>query len=224
MLSTFTRTLFAMPPVAYMDGHGLDGVFSGHQLDLHALHHKAYVNKLNKLAKQVNMQDASVEQVIFEAANPEANSSLAAFPQRKQLFNNAAQHFNHSFFWSCMTRNSRPMPPSLETRITEEFGSIDCFKREWETAAMQHFGSGWCWLVEHEGELKIVTTSNADTPVATLDMFPVLCQDLWEHAFYVDYENRKIEYFKKWWDSVDWDQVWSNVIEAQAKASCTVCV
>ncbi len=175
------------------------------------------------LTQKVGLLDTPVASVVYDAANATPGSALGRFPQRIDLLNTAAQHFNHKLYWACMTRHPESMPAGLETRLEEEFGSIDEFKAEWERIALAHFGSGWIWLVEHEGELKIITTNNGETPVSTVDMFPCMCMDLWEHAWYADYENRKSEYVKGWWSVVDWDVIWDNVMAAQASASCTVC-
>ena len=166
----------------------LDPVISAHTLGLHhGKHHKAYVDKLNELVAGTPLADLPLEEVIAQAAGKAGN---------QKIFNNAAQHWNHSFFWNCLAPKGGGRPSGkLATRIDSDLGGLQSFKKAFEAAAVECFGSGWAWLVERNGKLEIVTTSNAGTPITT-GATPLLTIDVWEHAYYVDYENRRPEYVK----------------------------
>ena len=166
----------------------LDPVISAHTLGLHhGKHHKAYVDKLNELVAGTPLADLPLEEVIAQAAGKAGN---------QKIFNNAAQHWNHSFFWNCLAPKGGGRPSGkLATRIDSDLGGLQSFKKAFEAAAVECFGSGWAWLVEHNGKLEIISTSNAGTPI-TLGATPLLTIDVWEHAYYVDYENRRAEYVK----------------------------
>ena len=120
------------------------------------------------------------------------------------LFNNAAQVLNHELFFENITPYMIDIPPRLRSAIIRDFGSIEQFKKEFSSAATSLFGSGWVWLVEdREGKLSILTTTNANTPI-TQGLNPILVLDVWEHAYYIDYRNRRADFVKQWWDIVDW--------------------
>jgi len=122
------------------------------------------------------------------------------------IFNNASQHWNHSQFWQMMAPKSGAMPSELERRIKDAFGSVDKFKEEFSAAGVGQFGSGWAWLVLDGGELAITSTANQDNPL-TDGKTPLLGNDVWEHAYYITYRNRRPEYLKSWWAVVDWGKV-----------------
>eukprot|EP01104_Vermistella_antarctica_P017422 TRINITY_DN6170_c0_g1_i1.p2 TRINITY_DN6170_c0_g1~~TRINITY_DN6170_c0_g1_i1.p2 ORF type:complete len:161 (+),score=35.81 TRINITY_DN6170_c0_g1_i1:222-704(+) len=123
-------------------------------------------------------------------------------------FNNLAQVWNHSFFWQCMSPNGGSTAPSEELveRINLHFDSVDNFKKEFSNNATALFGSGWTWLVDRNGHLEIMNTSNAGSPLGA-DCVPLLTLDVWEHSYYLDHQNRRPEYIEKWWSAVNWDWV-----------------
>lgn len=155
-------------------------------MDFHyGKHYKGYVDNLNKLIVGSKYEQMSLEEIIKETAEK---------PEFASIFNNAAQVWNHEFFWKSMKPNGGGMPqPELKTKIEHNFGNVDKFKEEFKVAAIAQFGSGWVWLVEHEGRLKIIKTGNADNPL-TKNMLPILTLDVWEHAYYLDYQNRRADF------------------------------
>ena len=178
---------FQLPKLPWSED-ALDPVISAHTVGLHhGKHHKAYVDKLNELVAGTRRAELPLEEVIAQAAG-DAKS--------KKIFNNAAQHWNHSFFWKCLAPKGGGSPSGeLARRIDSDLGGIDSFKKAFEKAAVECFGSGWAWLVLRDGKLEILSTSNAGTPI-TMGATPLLTLDVWEHAYYVDYENRRPEYVK----------------------------
>ncbi|KAG5506887.1 hypothetical protein JIQ42_07603 [Leishmania sp. Namibia] len=187
-----------LPKLLYAYEEGIRPVFSPRQMELHyTKHHKAYVDKLNTLGK--GFEGKCIEDII-EAAKSDAD--------RKALFNQAAQHFNHSFFWSCLTPGGRGMPEVLEAAIAKEFGTVDDFKSAFQQAGMNNFGSGWTWLCVNPKTkaLEIDNTSNAGCPL-TSGLRPIFTADVWEHAYYKDFENRRADYLRELWNVVNWDYV-----------------
>lgn len=193
----------ALPPLPYPD-NALEPVISARTIGFHyGKHHKAYVDNLNKLVAGTPMADMSLEQVI------EASAGSA---EHTGLFNNAAQVWNHTFYWNGMRPNGGGKPGNeLMARIDEDFGGYDAMRKELVTAASTQFGSGWAWLVEDAGKLKVVKTGNADNPL-TKGMKPLFTIDVWEHAYYLDYQNRRADYIDAVLDKlVDWDFVAANL-------------
>lgn len=162
----------------------------------HGKHHNAYVNNLNNLIKDSPLAELGLEEVIKKSAE-EKNTGV---------FNNAAQHFNHSFFWNCISPNGGGAPTGeIAKRIDHDFGSFENFKEQFSSTAVKLFGSGWCWLVaDANGKLSIKAFSNADTPVITDDK-PILTIDVWEHAYYIDHRNARPKFVEGFWDIVNWD-------------------
>lgn len=160
-------------------------------------HHNTYVVNLNKLVADTEFASASLEDIVRKASGG--------------VFNNAAQVWNHSFYWNCLSPNGGGAPAGdLATAIDRDFGSLDAFKEEFSTKAVTLFGSGWAWLVRNpDGKLSIMQTSNADTPL-TGTATPLLTCDVWEHAYYVDYRNARPKYVEAFWKLVNWDFVASN--------------
>ena len=148
-------------------------------------HHKGYVDNLNRLVAGSALSELSLEQLVRETANVQSQSAI---------YNNAAQAWNHDFYWHSLNPG-RGMQPAgaLELRIADDFGSYDAFKEQFTAAAMGQFGSGWAWLVVDAGKLKITRTANADTPMATGKPC-LLAIDVWEHAYYLDYQNRRADH------------------------------
>ena len=177
---------FTLPPLPWDQG-ALEPVMSARTIGLHyGKHHKTYVDKLNELVAGTRLADLPLEQVVAEAAGDK---------EKAKIFNNAAQHWNHSFFWQCLKPGGGRPSDDLARRIDADFGGFDAFAKKLEEAAVNTFGSGWAWLVLRNGKLEILSTSNAGTPI-TMGATPLLTVDVWEHAYYVDYENRRPEFVK----------------------------
>lgn len=153
----------------------------------HGKHHQAYVTNLNGLVEKNDaLKGKSLEQLIKLSHN---NTDLAG------VFNNAGQVWNHTVFWESLSPNGGGIPGSLEKKLVEDFGSVDKFKETFKTNALGQFGSGWAWLIlGNDGKLKVVKTPNAGTPLATGEGKVLLVLDVWEHAYYVDYRNRRPDF------------------------------
>jgi Fe-Mn family superoxide dismutase len=181
----------------------LEPHISRETLDYHyGKHHRAYVDKLNGLIQGTELEQHSLETIV-RASVPQAGTSSS-------LFSNAAQAWNHAFYWQCLT--PRPTAPGskVSNELNRRFGSVDAFRRQFTQVAASVFGSGWAWLVSNEdGTLDIVYTGNADTPL-TGRQVPLLTCDVWEHAYYIDYRNARAEYLAAFWDIVNWEFVESN--------------
>ena len=163
----------------------------------HGRHHAAYVDKLNSLVAGTRFENATLEELIRDADGA--------------LFNNAAQVWNHDFYWKCLGPARGAVPGGgLGSAIREFFGGFDEFKAAFEAAAMSNFGSGWTWLVKSkDGVLEIVSTDDADNPMSG-GYQPLLTCDVWEHAYYIDYRNGRAAYLESFWNLVDWDFVARN--------------
>ena len=174
-------------------------IISRETLEYHyGKHHQAYVANLNKLIIDTEFLNMSLEEIIMKASDG--------------IFNNAAQVFNHSFYWNCLAPNAGGEPKGkLADEINQTFGSFVAFKEKFSQTAATTFGSGWAWLVKNkQGTLEIVSTSNAGNPL-TDGQKPLLTCDVWEHAYYIDYRNARPKYIEKFWDLVNWDFVSSNL-------------
>jgi len=196
---------FELPKLPYPE-NALDPYISGEQMSFHyGKHHEAYVSTLNRLVKDTPLASKSVEEIVRLTANEKDESKV-------QIFNNSAQHWNHRFFWQCMKPNGGGAPSGeLAQRITRDFGSLDKFKEMFQAAGVSQFGSGWAWLVAEKNELKIAKTPNAVNPIATGQKALLTC-DVWEHAYYLDYQNRRADFVKVVLDRlVNWDFVASNL-------------
>jgi Fe-Mn family superoxide dismutase len=182
----------------------LEPYYSARTLSFHhGKHHKAYVDNLNKLIAGTDLESKSLEEIILLAAGDAA---------RAGIFNNAAQVWNHTFFWHCMKPGGGGKPSGeLAARIDAAFGGYDKFVEQFKAAAVGRFGSGWGWLVLEGGELKIVSTPNAETPLAK-GQKALLTVDVWEHAYYLDYQNRRPDFVQAFLDHlVNWDFVAENL-------------
>ncbi|MBN1994712.1 MAG: superoxide dismutase [Anaerolineae bacterium] len=173
----------------------------------HGKHHQAYVNNLNAaLEKYPDLQNKNVVELLED---------LDAVPEdiRMAVRNNGGGHANHSLFWPCMSPQGGGKPKgSLAEAINASFGSFDSFKEQFTKAAMTRFGSGWAWLcVDVEGKLVITSTPNQDNPIAE-GLVPILGLDVWEHAYYLNYQNRRADYIAAWWNVVNWDEVSKNLL------------
>ena len=193
---------FELMPLPYAQD-ALEPHISQETIEYHyGKHHKGYVTKLNKALEEHSLAGEPLESIIRQATGG--------------LFNNAAQVWNHDFYWKCLSPNGGNTPSgSLASAIDQAFGSFDSFCEQFTEAAKGNFGSGWTWLVKNgDGELEIINTDDADTPVARDHMIPLLTVDVWEHAYYIDYRNARPDYLKAFWKLVDWDFVSANYVQA----------
>ncbi len=183
---------FELPPLPYAQD-ALEPHISAETLEYHyGKHHNTYVTNLNKLTEGSDNAGKSLEEIIKTASGG--------------LFNNAAQVWNHTFYWNCLSPTGGGAPTgALAAAIDAAFGSFDAFKEKFSTSAATNFGSGWTWLVKDAtGSLAIVNTSNAGCPI-TEGVTPVLTCDVWEHAYYIDYRNARPKYVEAFWNLVNWD-------------------
>lgn len=195
---------YILPPLPYAY-NALEPYISSETLHFHYdKHHTAYLNKLNALTQQ----DSSI------SLEERIHTSSGA------LFNQAAQVWNHSFYWSCMSAQHHQKPPeALLKAIIEQFVSLENFMEQMNTAALNQFGSGWAWLVYADASLKIITSSNAETPLRQ-HQIPLLVIDVWEHAYYVDTRNDRGQYLKNFWSVVNWAFVAHNYHSALLQTNC----
>lgn len=190
---------YELPPLPF-DYTALEPHVSKSTLEFHHdKHHAAYVNKYNDMVKGTDMESKSIEEVIKATYNDSSKSGI---------FNNAAQAWNHTFYWNCIKPGGGGQPSgALADKIAADFGSFDKFKEEFASAAATQFGSGWAWLVLDKGTLKVAKTSNAENPIA-MGMTPLLTIDVWEHAYYLDYQNKRPDYIQTFISSlINWDFV-----------------
>lgn len=172
----------------------------------HDKHHAAYVTNLNKMIEGTELADKSLEEIVTTSYKD---------PSKAGIFNNAAQVWNHTFFWHCMKPGGGGTPTgALADKINADFGSFDKFKEEFKTAAATQFGSGWAWLVLENGKLKVTKTPNAENPVVH-GQTPLLTLDVWEHAYYLDFQNKRPDFIANFLDKlVNWDFVAENLAKA----------
>jgi len=181
-----------LPPLPYAKD-ALQPYMSAETLEYHHdKHHAAYVTNLNKLLPGTEFEDLPLEEIIRRASGG--------------IFNNAAQVWNHTFFWNCLSHNGGGEPSgALAEAIHRDFGSFAAFKERFSTAAVTQFGSGWAWLVRNpDGKLSVESTSNAMTPVQDRNTKALLTCDVWEHAYYIDYRNARPKYVEAFWNLVNW--------------------
>jgi Fe-Mn family superoxide dismutase len=193
-----------LPPLPYpLDA--LEPDISRETLEYHhGKHHATYVKKLNGLIEDTEYAEMSLEDIVMTATGA--------------IFNNAAQVWNHTFYWNCLAPAGEGTPDNEVTRaITETFSSLDAFREQFTNTATGHFGSGWAWLVRQPGgTLEILSTANADTPLRDGAM-PLLTCDVWEHAYYIDYRNSRPDYMEAFWKHVNWDFVNEQFLKAQGE-------
>ncbi len=176
----------------------LEPLMSKETLEFHyGKHHQTYVNNLNNLIDNTEFVEKSLEEIVKSSEGG--------------VFNNAAQVFNHDFFWNGLTPEGSEISSDVEVALTEAFGSVEEFKTQFTNKAVTHFGSGWAWLVKDEdGKLSIISTSNASTPI-TDGLTPLLTCDVWEHAYYIDTRNARPKYLENFWKLVNWNFVAKNL-------------
>ena len=183
-----------LPPLPYSND-ALAPHISPETIEFHyGKHHKAYVDKLNGLIPGTEFEKMTLEEIVKKSSGG--------------IFNNAAQIWNHTFYWNCLTPKGGGAPSgNLASEINKSFGSFDKFKEQFSQAALNQFGSGWAWLVkDSSGSLKIYSTSNAECPLTKGDK-PLLTCDVWEHAYYIDYRNARPKYVETFFNLINWDFV-----------------
>lgn len=194
---------FELPPLPYAL-NALEPVISARTLEFHyKKHHKGYVDKANELVKGTEFEKLSLEDAVVKSAED---------PGATAIFNNVAQIWNHTFFWNCLAPSGAQEPSArLKGHLAEAFGGFDEFKKKFAEAAVKRFGSGYAWLVEKPDRgLEIVSTANAETPLTT-PARPLLTLDVWEHAYYLDYQNRRPDFAKEVLDKlINWSFVEKN--------------
>ena len=199
---------YEVPPLPY-DYNALEPHIDEQTMQLHHdKHHQAYVDKANDALAGTDFDGKPIEEVI---------ANLGSVPEDKRgaVRNNGGGHLNHSLFWESMSPNGGGAPDGdLGSAIDSAFGSFDAFKEQFEAAGVGRFGSGWAWLVLDGGDLKITSTANQDSPL-TDGQTPLLGNDVWEHAYYLTYNNRRPDYLAAWWDVVNWDAVAQELSAAQ---------
>jgi Fe-Mn family superoxide dismutase len=185
---------FKLPNLPFAK-HSLAPYISQETIEYHyGKHHRGYIDKLNKMIEGKAEENKSLEEIIKTASGG--------------LFNNAAQAWNHNFYWNCLSAKAKKRPDGkLAKTIDKAFGSFEEFKSKFKELALSNFGSGWTWLVKKShGNLEIINTSNAGNPITNGDK-PLLTCDVWEHAYYIDYRNERGKYLDNFWNIVNWDFV-----------------
>jgi len=190
---------FELPDLPY-DYDALEPYIDGRTMEIHHdKHHQAYLTKFLKAIEGTELEDQSLDSILAKAGQHGAG-----------VRNQGGGYYNHNIFWECMAPNAGGQPGGgLAQAIDRDFGSFDEFKNQFTTAASTLFGSGFVWLIDQNGALKVTQTPNQDNPlmdVASEQGTPLLCLDVWEHAFYLKYQNRKPEYIEAWWNVVDWNK------------------
>jgi Fe-Mn family superoxide dismutase len=189
---------FTLPELPYTKD-ALAPHISAETIEFHyGKHHQTYVDKLNGLVDGTELATQSLEDIVKSSEGG--------------VFNNAAQVWNHTFYWNCLSPNGGGSPTGpVADAINAAFGSFDAFKEQFTNSAINNFGSGWTWLVKKaDGSVAIVNTSNAATPLTDASVTPILTVDVWEHAYYVDYRNARPKYMDAFWALVNWDFVNQN--------------
>jgi Fe-Mn family superoxide dismutase len=193
---------FTLPPLPYPN-NALEPHIDAQTMEIHHdKHHGAYVNNLNAaLEKAPELQGKSLDDLL---------KNLNAVPEsiRTAVRNNGGGHWNHSMFWQIMSPKGGGAPGGkLADAIKSSFGSFDAFKEQFNAAGGARFGSGWAWLINDGGKLSIISTPNQDNPIMDGKAAPILGLDVWEHAYYLKYQNRRPDYMKAWWNVVNWPEV-----------------
>ncbi|OPH33467.1 superoxide dismutase [Mn] [Moraxella lacunata] len=202
---------FTLPELGY-SYDALEPHFDKETMEIHhSRHHQAYVNNANAALEGTEWADKSAEEVI---------ANLSALPADKQtaVRNNAGGHANHSLFWTIL-KTGTELKGSLKDAIVRDFGSVEAFQEQFEKAAATRFGSGWAWLVKQGDKLAVVSTANQDSPlmgkdVAGCEGTPIIGLDVWEHAYYLKYQNKRPDYIKAFWNVVNWDKAQENFDKA----------
>jgi Fe-Mn family superoxide dismutase len=203
-INQFTNDgLFALPKLPYAY-NALEPFIDAQTMEIHhSKHHQAYVNNLNTaIAKEASLKGKSVEELI---------ATIGKLPEnvRTAIRNNGGGHWNHAFFWQLLKTGTKPSE-KMSNMITNNFGSMDEFKKQFEKAALGQFGSGWAWLIKQGDKLIVTSTPNQDNPlmdIATVKGNPIIGLDVWEHAYYLKYQNKRAEYTQAFWSILNWEKV-----------------
>ncbi len=192
--------MFELPQLPYAH-NALEPHIDAKTMEIHhGKHHQAYVTNLNNALKGTEGENKSLEEIV---------SNISKYPM--PVRNNGGGHWNHSFFWQIMGPNAGGAPTGeLADAINASFGSFEAFKEQFAAAGTTRFGSGWAWLVKHDGKLVICSTPNQDNPlmdIAEVKGTPILALDVWEHAYYLHYQNRRPDYIAAFWNVVNWNKV-----------------
>ncbi|HUH14966.1 MAG TPA: superoxide dismutase [Gaiellaceae bacterium] len=190
---------FTLPELPY-DHAALEPTIDARTMEIHhGKHHQAYVDNANKALEGTELADATVEEVL---------AKLDSLPEdrRTAARNNAGGHANHSLFWTIMSPDGGGEPGGALAEAIESFGGLAALKEQVNDAGVKRFGSGWTWVVADGGTLAVMSTPNQDSPLME-GKTPILGIDVWEHAYYLNYQNRRPDYLAAWWDVVDWDEV-----------------
>jgi len=193
--------MFKLPPLPYAE-NALEPSISATTMATHyGKHHATYIKNLNAALAEKPDPPASLEDVVRVAAK-----------EKGPLFNNAAQAWNHAFFWNALSPEAQQPSGDLKTALDRDLKSYQGFHDEFVDAGLKQFGSGWAWLVsDATGALSITKTHDADPPILEAGVTPLLVCDVWEHAYYLKYQNRRAEYVDAFWNVVNWDKVWYNI-------------
>nr|WP_141762744.1 superoxide dismutase [Staphylococcus sp. HMSC69H07] len=195
---------FELPKLPY-EADALEPHIDKETMEIHHdKHHNTYVTKLNSAVEGTDLESKSIEEII---------ANLDSVPENIQtaVRNNGGGHLNHSLFWEFLTPNSEEKGTVVD-KIKEQWGSLDEFKKEFADKAAGRFGSGWAWLVVNNGKLEIVTTPNQDNPL-TEGKTPILCIDVWEHAYYLKYQNKRPDYISAFWNVINWEKLTNYIMK-----------
>ena len=190
---------FTLPDLPY-DHAALEPTIDARTMEIHhGKHHQAYVDKANEALEGTDLADAPVEEVL---------AKLDSLPEAKRapVRNNAGGHANHSLFWTIMSPDGGGEPSGALAAAIESFGGLDKLKEEVNDAGVKRFGSGWTWVVADGGSLAVMSTPNQDSPLSE-GKTPILGIDVWEHAYYLNYQNRRPDYITAWWNTINWEEV-----------------
>lgn len=198
---------YQLPELPY-EYAALEPYIDAQTMEIHyTKHHQTYVDNLNKaLENHTHLQELTLLELLAD---------IDGLPEdiRTTVRNNGGGHYNHTLFWQMMSPGEIKPTTTLEYTLSETFGSISDFKDKFTKEAMGRFGSGWAWLVADAGELKVISTANQDNPVME-GMAPILGIDVWEHAYYLKYQNKRAEYIQNWWNVVNWTKIEENLTAA----------
>jgi Fe-Mn family superoxide dismutase len=204
--AAITLSPIILPALPYPE-NALEPVISAKTVGFHyGKHHKTYVETANKLVAGTELADMQLDDIV---------RATAGKPDRVKIFNNAAQVWNHNFYWQCLKAKGGGAPPeALKQKMEAAFGSVDACKKELAEAAVSDFGSGWAWLVMQSGKLKVLKTSDAETPM-TKGLQTLFTIDVWEHAYYLDYQNKRVDYVNALIDKLaNWEFAAKNLAKA----------
>ena len=199
---------YSLPDLPY-DHNALEPHIDAKTMEIHhGKHHQAYIDKVNAALEGTEWADKPIEEVL---------KNISSLPADKQgaVRNNGGGHYNHSLFWTIMGPDGGGEPTGeIASAIDEAFGSFKEFKDKFAEAGVTQFGSGWAWLVVNNGSLEVVNRPNQDAPIMD-GLTPVLGCDVWEHAYYLSYQNKRPDYIDAWWNTINWDEVNRRYAEAK---------